>query len=153
VRIKIAGLAKESIVDGVGLRYTVFVQGCPHHCPGCHNPQTWNPDGGREVDTKTLIADFCKNQLLDGITLSGGEPFAQPEACAELARAAQAHGMSVWVYSGYTYDELLLRPEAAQLLEVCDVLIDGPFIQEQRTLALPWRGSRNQRVIWLKGGK
>lgn len=107
MQIKIAGLVPESIVDGPGIRFTVFTQGCPHHCPGCHNPQTHDFAGGEWKDTDEIIAQFQQNPLLKGITLSGGDPFVQPAACAELARAAHKAGKDVITYTGYTFEQLL----------------------------------------------
>lgn len=145
--MRIAGLVQDSIVDGVGIRFTVFVQGCGHHCPGCHNPQTHDPLGGREMCVEEIVAEMRSNPLTDGLTLSGGEPFDQPEGCLALAEAARAEGLNVWAYSGYRYEQLLADEKRAALLRAVDVLIDGPFLLAERSLALPWRGSRNQRVI------
>ena len=147
MKIRIAGLVNDSIVDGPGFRFSVFTQGCPHGCPGCHNPQTHDFAGGKDADTGEIIRQFLDNPLLDGITLSGGEPFCQCEACAELARAAKDAGLNVWAYSGYTFEELMEKPEAVELLRHVDVLVDGPFILAQRTLDAKWRGSKNQRLI------
>ena len=148
--IRIADLVQESVVDGPGIRLTVFVQGCPHHCKGCHNPGTWDYDGGRLIDTDEIIAMMDANPLLDGITLSGGEPLRQAVACMELARAAHERGLSVWCYTGYDFGTVLAAYVGAPgrgLLDYVDVLVDGPYIEAQRTLELPWRGSRNQRLI------
>lgn len=152
MRIRIAGTVNDSIVDGPGLRFTVFVQGCSHHCPGCHNPQTHDPNGGKETDTETLIAQMKKNPLLSGLTLSGGEPMEQPEACYELAKAAHKMGLNVWCYTGYTWEALMLENDPARmvLLHEADVLVDGPFVLAWKSLEIPWRGSRNQRVIDVK---
>jgi anaerobic ribonucleoside-triphosphate reductase activating protein len=152
MKLRIAGIVNDSIVDGPGLRLTVFFQGCPYRCPGCHNPQTHDPQGGRETDTAEIIAMMDKNPLLDGLTLSGGEPFIQPEAALELARAAKARGLNVWTYSGASYEALLADNDATTdaLLALCDVLVDGPFILAQRSLDLSFRGSRNQRLIDLE---
>lgn len=147
MQIRIAGTASDSIVDGPGLRYTVFTQGCPHHCEGCHNPQTHDFSGGRMADTEDMLEALDENPLLDGITLSGGEPFEQPLACLELARGAKQRGMTVWAYSGYTFEVLCRDNERKKLLEACDVLVDGPFVLSQRSLEVPWRGSRNQRLV------
>ncbi len=149
--IRIAGTVNDSIVDGPGLRYAVFTQGCPYACPGCQNPETHDPNGGRAADTNDLIREMMKNPLLDGLTLSGGEPLEQPEACIELAQAARARGLSVWIYSGATYEEIMARPQvpAHALLALCDVLVDGRYVQAQRSLELPFRGSRNQRLVDL----
>ncbi|MBQ5770589.1 MAG: anaerobic ribonucleoside-triphosphate reductase activating protein [Clostridia bacterium] len=152
--IRIAGIENDSIVDGPGFRLAVFTQGCPHHCPGCHNPETHPFDGGKEVDADRIVALMEENPLLDGITLSGGDPFCQPKACAYLAKAAKEMGLNVWAYSGWTFEELLEKskedPDILEVLENTDVLIDGPFILAQRTLELRFRGSENQRQIDVK---
>ncbi|MGN0778264.1 MAG: anaerobic ribonucleoside-triphosphate reductase activating protein [Aristaeellaceae bacterium] len=147
--IRIAGTVNDSIVDGVGYRYTVFTQGCPHHCPGCHNPQSHDFEGGRIVDTETIVRQVRENPLLDGMTLSGGEPFCQPEACRVLADAAHGLGLSVWCYTGYTLEKLMQEGDPARLalLDAVDVLVDGPFILAQKSLELKFCGSRNQRLI------
>lgn len=149
MKMRLAGFVQESIVDGPGFRLVVFAQGCPHHCPGCHNPHTHDFDGGWEVDTSEIIGMLDSNPLLDGITLSGGEPFYQAEACKELADAAHARGLSVWCYTGYTWNGLwqIHNRGMIDLLKSVDVLVDGRFILELRTLDLPWRGSKNQRLI------
>ena len=147
--MKIYGLVQDSIVDGPGFRFGCFVQGCPHNCPGCHNPDSHDPAGGTEMSVEEVARELLKNPMTDGLTLSGGEPFAQPEECLRLAKIAHEHGLNVWSYSGWTFEHLRDRGSEAQraLLAELDVLVDGPFLLEERTLALPWRGSRNQRVI------
>ena len=152
MKIRIAGILPESYVDGTGIRMAVFVQGCPHRCPGCHNPETHDFGGGWEVDTKDIVEILRLNQLLDGVTFSGGEPFCQPEACAEIARAAHRFGLNVWAYSGWTLEELRADQAKADLLREVDVLVDGRFVLEKKTYDLPFRGSENQRVLRLKGG-
>lgn len=149
--IRIAGLVNDSIVDGPGIRLAVFTQGCPHNCDGCHNPETHDFGGGKIIDTAEIIKMMEENPLLDGITLTGGEPFCQTDACAELARAAHRLGRNVWAYSGWTYEQLVKGCYYLRLLNEIDVLIDGPYIQKLRTLDLPWRGSRNQRLIRIRG--
>ena len=141
----------DSIVDGPGLRYVLFTQGCPHRCPGCHNPETLDPHGGLEMTVEEIIQDMRSNPLLDGLTLSGGEPFLQAQDCAKIARAARDAGLNVWCYTGFTLEMLQNMPEAQVLLTEIDVLIDGPYIQEKRSLTLKWRGSENQRIIPLRG--
>lgn len=150
--IQINGIMNDSIVDGPGLRLAVFVQGCPNHCPGCHNPETFDPRGGRRMQTEEIIQMLRDNPLLDGLTLSGGEPFEQPEACLVLAEAAKEMGLNVWIYSGYTYEALKKKenPAIQGLLALCDVLVDGPFVLAERSLELDFRGSKNQRLIDLK---
>ena len=148
MQIRIAGLVPESFVDGDGIRFAIFMQGCQRNCAGCHNPETHALDGGRLVDTDEIISEIKKNPLLDGITLTGGEPLLQIEAVGELARAAQSLGLNVWCYTGFAFEELPL--EVAPLLEYVDVLIDGEFIESLRDLELQFRGSRNQRIIDIK---
>lgn len=146
--MRIAATVQDSIVDGPGLRFTVFVQGCSRGCPGCHNPDTHDPSGGVERTEAELIARMRSNPLTDGLSLSGGEPFDQPEGCLTLARAAHEQGLDVWCWSGFLFEELG-RGTAAQraLLREVDVLVDGPFLLARRTLSLPWRGSSNQRIL------
>ena len=148
LQIRIAGLVPESFVDGDGIRFAIFMQGCLHNCAGCQNPETHALDGGRLVDTAEIISAIKKNPLLDGITLTGGEPLLQINSADELARAAKNLGLNVWCYTGFVFEEL--PPAAATLLENIDVLIDGKFIQELRDLELQFRGSRNQRIIDVK---
>ena len=149
MEIRLAGLEPESIVDGPGYRFTVFVQGCPHNCPGCHNPQTHDFSGGHLADTDDVIAHLGENPLVRGLTLSGGEPMMQPEPLYLIAKAAKEKGMNVWCYTGFTLDALLKEnnPARMALLHSIDVLVDGRFVQEQKSLSLLYRGSSNQRLI------
>lgn len=149
MKLKIAGIVNDSIVDGEGVRLTVFTQGCPHHCHGCHNPQTWSLDGGHEIDTEEIVQKLKANPLLSGITFSGGEPFLQPAPLTELARAAHKLGLDVWSYTGFTLEELEKRTDVQQLLNEVDVLVDGPYVEALRDLTLQFRGSLNQRIIDL----
>ena len=147
--IRLSGVVRNSIVNGPGVRIVYFAQGCPHHCPGCHNPETHAPLGGTLYSIRTLADLVISDPLLDGITLSGGEPFEQPEAMSELVtriRTARAE-LNVWAWSGYMMERLMEDPRRRALAELCDVIVDGPFVRERRTLDLPWRGSDNQRVI------
>ncbi len=150
MKLRIAGLVNDSIVDGPGFRLAVFTQGCPHNCLGCHNPETHDFNGGSDMDTAEIILTMEDNPLLDGVTLTGGDPFCQPEACLEVARAAHKLGLNVWAYSGWTYEQLLEDPKKRALLEETDVLVDGPFILAQRTLDKRFMGSKNQRAIDVK---
>ena len=149
--IRMAGVIRESIVDGPGLRFVVFAQGCPHGCPGCHNPATHDFQGGTDCSLEKILAAIDQNPLLDGVTFSGGEPMSQPEAFYNLAEAIKERGLNLIIYTGYTYEELQKlgesRPAVRKLLELTDLLIDGRFVLEQRDLSLLFRGSRNQRVI------
>ncbi|MCI5661934.1 MAG: anaerobic ribonucleoside-triphosphate reductase activating protein [Clostridia bacterium] len=148
MRFRLAGVVNDSIVDGPGLRLAVFAQGCPHHCPECHNPQSHDFDGGEWGDTAEILRIAEDNCLLDGITLTGGEPFCQPEACAELARGAHELGLNVWVYTGYLFENLLNGTDAQrELLKNADVLVDGPFLIAQKSMDVRFRGSKNQRLI------
>ena len=152
--LKISGTISDSIVDGPGLRYVIFTQGCPHKCPGCHNPQTHDFAGGTWADRDTILEPLRENPLLSGVTFSGGEPFVQAEPLAELASEIKAMKKHLMVYSGYTYEALEemshSRPGVAKLLLLADILVDGPYVEAQRDLTLPYRGSSNQRVIDLK---
>lgn len=149
--LRIAGIMRESIVDGPGIRFAVFCQGCPHHCPGCHNPETHDFNGGTEVSIERILKAIDENPLLKGVTFSGGEPTCQAEGFASLAKAVKARGLDITLFSGYTYDQLLHRcesePALKELLDLTDLLIDGPFLQAERDLTLQFRGSRNQRLI------
>lgn len=147
--LRIAGVIDESIVDGPGIRFVIFTQGCPHNCPGCHNPQTHDFASGHVVPISQLLAEIQANPLISGVTLSGGEPFCQPEPLAELVRVLKQGGKHIMAYSGYTWEQLLQLedPAVGMLLRQCDVLVDGPFVEAQRDLTLRFRGSRNQRLI------
>ena len=149
--IRLFGLVTDSIVDGPGFRTSIFTQGCPHNCEGCHNPESHAYDGGKLWTLDDVEKKFSGNPLLDGVTFSGGEPFEQAAECAELAARARAKGLNVWCYSGYTYEQLQTKAETddgvRQLLEAIDVLVDGRFILAERSLDLDFKGSRNQRVI------
>lgn len=154
-KLRIAGTIQDSIVDGPGIRFVIFTQGCPHHCPGCHNPQTHDFAGGYEADTEELLQKIYGNPILSGATFSGGEPFCQAEALVPIAEAVKAHGKHLMIYTGYLYEQLLAMedPSVQKLLELADVLVDGPFILAERNLTLQYRGSENQRVIDLKKTK
>ena len=149
--IRLYGTVSESIVDGPGIRFVIFVQGCPHHCPGCHNPQSHDPDGGTLTDTAALWETVLAHPDIDGITFSGGEPFTHAAALAEIGRAARDKGLNVMTYSGYTWERLLelakTDPGIHDLLAVTDYLVDGPFVLAQRDLTLKYRGSSNQRIL------
>ncbi len=151
--IRIAGIVKQSVVDGPGLRLTIFTQGCPHHCPGCHNPETHDFAGGYDCDVAVILEELEKNPLLRGITLSGGEPLCRAEELLPLVREVKRAGKDVVCYTGYTFEELMQikKKDAnlAALLELIDLLIDGRYDQSQRDLTLRFRGSRNQRVLNL----
>lgn len=146
--IVLAGIAFDSIVDGPGIRTAFFAQGCTHHCPGCHNPETWAFSGGQVYDEEELFALVKKNPICHGVTFSGGEPFDQAEGFFRFADLLKSRGYEVASYTGYTFEELLLGTEGQKaLLRSLDVLIDGPFLLAERSLDLFFRGSRNQRIL------
>ena len=149
--MRIANTVSDSIVDGPGLRFTVFTQGCRHNCPGCHNPETHPFEGGREVSVEELAEKMSRNPLTAGLTLSGGDPMEQAAECARLAALAKERGLNVWVYTGYTYEALLAQGDADRLalLAAADVLVDGPFLLAQKSYDALFCGSRNQRLIDL----
>ena len=146
--LDLSGIVGDSIVDGPGIRTTIFCQGCPHHCPGCHNPETWDFGCGTLVPVEDLVDVVRSNPLCRGVTFSGGEPFAQAAGFARLARLLKEKGYEVASYSGYTFEELLEGSDAQkELLASIDILIDGPFLMAERSLEVPFRGSRNQRIL------
>lgn len=148
-KIKISGIVEESIVDGPGIRMTVFTQGCQHNCKGCHNLQTHDYSGGEYMLIEDILNVAKQNPLLDGITISGGEPFDQAETCAKLARQAKAMGLNTVVYTGYQHEYLQNRNPYSLLLAETDILIDGKFEIDRMDLKLPFRGSSNQRILYL----
>ena len=146
--LDLSGIISDSIVDGPGIRTTIFCQGCPHHCPGCHNPETWAFGCGTPMEEEWLLEIVQSNPLCRGVTFSGGEPFAQAAGFAKLARLLKQRGYEVASYSGYTFEALLHgTPEQRELLQTIDILIDGPLIQAEKSLELAFRGSRNQRIL------
>ena len=149
--IKLSGLVPESFVDGPGIRFTIFTQGCPHRCDGCHNPETHDFNGGRMADVDKILYKITENPLIKGVTFSGGEPFCQPEPLAYLAKKLKEMGYHIMSYSGYTFEQLFdMSGENSyirDLLENLDILVDGPFILSERSLELRFRGSKNQRII------
>lgn len=153
-KIRLAGIIRESIVDGPGIRMTVFTQGCPHHCEGCHNPETWDFDKGYVGDIEKIFATAQKDPLLQGLTFSGGEPFMQAKPLAKLAKLCHENGLNVFCYTGFTFEKLVssfdTHPEWKELLDEVDYLVDGPFILAERSLMLHFRGSKNQRLLDVK---
>ena len=149
--IELAGFVDDSIVDGPGLRVAVFSQGCPHACPGCHNPETWKPGQGRTMTVADIFERISRNPLVTGVTFSGGDPLFQPSGFADLATLCKRSGYEVACYTGWTFEELQKRmvkePDVLRLLQQLDILIDGRFVLEERSLSAAWRGSRNQRIL------
>ncbi len=146
-----ADLQEDSVVDGVGLRTVIWTQGCTHHCKGCQNPQTWDLKGGGLVPISEVIKAIDEIKYQDGVTFSGGDPLLQVSACYEIAKHCKAKGLNIWVYTGFTYEELQKmmkeKPLYRKFLSLVDVLVDGRFILKERDLSLLFRGSRNQRLI------
>ncbi|MCL2081694.1 MAG: anaerobic ribonucleoside-triphosphate reductase activating protein [Oscillospiraceae bacterium] len=145
--LRVSALKHDSSVDGPGLRYVIFLQGCPHRCPGCHNPGTLDVDGGFLVSSEEILCDLSRNPLISGITLSGGEPLEQAEPLTGLVKTVKSKGLSVWLYSGYTWEEIMVSDSKWALLSLCDVLVDGRFDKTRKSPHLPFRGSENQRII------
>lgn len=148
-RLRISGIENDSIVDGPGLRLTVFTQGCPHHCPGCHNPQTHSFKGGKKVWVSKVIKEIAESPLIYGVTFSGGEPFMQAKTLIPIARFVKAQGLEMACYTGFLFEELLADkvPFARELLNYIDILIDGKFVLSQKSMDLKYKGSKNQRTI------
>lgn len=150
-KLRLAGVIRESIVDGPGWRFVVFVQGCPHHCKNCQNPGTWDFDGGYTTTVENIINAVKEDKLLTGVTFSGGEPFTQAKELTVLAKKVREAGLDVMSFSGYTYEELINGATSdngwLDLLSELSLLVDGKFIEEQKSLELKFRGSRNQRII------
>jgi anaerobic ribonucleoside-triphosphate reductase activating protein len=150
--VRISGIANESVVDGPGIRTTVFFQGCCHQCSGCHNPETWDLKGGVDVVIADLIPRLKLNPLVAGVTFSGGEPFLQAGPVAVLGKIIKEMGLNLWVYTGFLWENLLhsQNSQFKELLEIADVLIDGPFVANLQDSHLAFKGSLNQRIIDVK---
>ncbi|MBE6903766.1 MAG: anaerobic ribonucleoside-triphosphate reductase activating protein [Ruminococcaceae bacterium] len=149
-KIRVANFINDSITDGPGLRFTLFVQGCTHCCKGCHNPSTWALDGGSLMSPEEIFNEFKDNILLSGVTFSGGEPFLQAKELLPLAKMIKDSGLELAIYSGFTYQEIIDDPVKKELLSFADTLIDGRFELENRSLCLKFKGSTNQRIIDVK---
>ena len=152
MELRVAGIVKESVVDGPGFRYVIFSQGCTHGCKGCHNPDTHALDGGYVVDADSLIEDIKQSLHIDGVTFSGGEPFLQAETFVHIAEKLKESNINIVCYTGFTFEALINSNNESQikLLGLIDMLIDGPYVEELKDISLTFRGSRNQRIIDVK---
>jgi len=146
--LNIARWLRRSAVNGPGERFVLWVQGCSIRCPGCCNPDTWSTAPRRAVTVRRLLREILTSPEIEGVTLTGGEPFEQPEPLASLAGEVQAMGLSMFVNTGCELDELV-SPAQQRLLEMSDVVVSGPYRQELDRPGLPWQGSSNQRVVFL----
>ena len=145
--ISILEIVEDTTVDGPGFRTSVYSSGCPHHCPGCHNPQSWNIDNGHQVETEEILKVILDDPFAD-VTFSGGDPMFQPQGFTELAKAIkQQSSKNIWCYTGFLFEDLLKSPVQKALLENIDVLVDGRFVEALKDEELRFRGSSNQRII------
>ena len=149
--LRILDILEETMADGPGLRTSVYCAGCAHHCPGCHNPQSWDFAGGREMTVEEILG-VIKDDEFSNVTFSGGDPMYQVEGFTELARRIKEEtGKTIWCYTGFTYEEILANKRMSMILPYLDVIVDGPFVQALRDPELLFRGSSNQRLIYLNG--
>jgi anaerobic ribonucleoside-triphosphate reductase activating protein len=144
--MRVMNILHDSIVDGRGLRTVIFFAGCPHHCVGCHNPQSWNQENGTVMTDEEIFQEVIRNELSD-VTFSGGEPFLQSKEIEPLAQRLKQEGKNIWCYTGFLYEELMNHPHHLALLKHIDVLVDGRFEITKRDLSLLFKGSNNQRII------
>ncbi len=153
MKIRVLDILEETMADGPGFRTSIYCAGCAHHCTGCHNPHSWDFAGGREVAVDELLA-VIKADEFSNVTFSGGDPLYQVEAFAELARRIKSEtSKTIWCYTGFTYEEIVADERLSMILPYLDVLVDGPFIESLRDSELHFRGSSNQRIIHLAGGR
>ena len=153
--MNLCGYIPESINEGPGVRAVLFISGCRHACPGCFNPASWDFEAGEpftEIRKQEILREAADNPLLDGITLCGGDPFFSAEECVSLVKEFRVRcpGKNVWAYTGYTFEAIMRQPKLRELALLCDVIVDGRFVLAERDVALPFRGSRNQRLIDVK---
>lgn len=149
LKISVLDIVQQTMADGPGLRTSIYCAGCEHHCPGCHNPQSWNINNGKWMSVGELF-DIIVSDTISNVTFTGGDPFYQAEAFTALARKIKTEtNKNIWCWTGFTIEQIRQDPEKNQLLEYIDTLVDGPFILEQRDVTLLFRGSPNQRIIYL----
>lgn len=144
--IRVLDIKYGTSVDGIGLRTSIYCAGCQNHCPGCHNPQSWDENGGEPIKIDELFKHIVDADM--NVTFTGGDPMLHPEGFIELAQMIKNHtNKNIWCYTGYNFEDLLQHPIRRKLVELCDVIVDGRFVESERDLSLHFRGSRNQRVI------
>lgn len=148
MNLRVLKIIDGTTVDGIGLRTSIYFAGCSHQCAGCHNPQSWNTDGGYEISVDDILRQVIENDL--DVTFSGGDPLLQVEPLTRLAEKIKEAGKNIWCYTGYTFEEILANPRLKQILPHVDVVVDGPFLLDRRDISLHFRGSDNQRVIDVK---
>lgn len=144
-------IIRGTTVDGPGFRTSIYMAGCDHRCPGCHNPQTWNPDAGREM-TLNEIMEIVREEGFD-VTLTGGDPLCSPELTFELVKSIKSEGYGIWLYTGFTMEEIQKREDLRKILPFLEAIVDGPFIESLKSVDLPFRGSSNQRIIFINNLK
>lgn len=148
--LSVISIIEDTMVDGPGFRTAIYCAGCKHHCKGCHNPQSWDFNNGTMMSTRQIM-DIIKQDPFANVTFSGGDPMFQPEGFTELAEAIRMEtNKTIWCWTGYKFEMLLRMPKQHRLLELIDVIVDGPFIEAQKDPDLLFRGSRNQRLIDVK---
>ena len=144
--IRVLDIKYGTSVDGIGLRTSIYCAGCQNHCPGCHNPQSWDENGGEPISIDVLFKNIVDADM--NVTFTGGDPMLHPEGFIELAQMIKNNtNKNIWCYTGYSFEDLLQHPVRRKLVELCDVIVDGPYVESERDLSLHFRGSRNQRVI------
>lgn len=149
-KLRVLDIVGGTSVDGSGLRTSIYFAGCSHHCPGCHNPQSWDPQGGRLMSVDEIMEVVRENDF--NVTFSGGDPLFQAEALLPLAKAVKDEGYTIWCYTGYLYEDVIADECLSEVLKYVDVLVDGPFVMDLRDTSLLFRGSSNQRIIELSAG-
>ena len=144
--IRVLDIKYGTSVDGIGLRTSIYCAGCQNHCPGCHNPQSWDENGGEPISVEVLFKNIVDADM--NVTFTGGDPMLHPEGFIELAQMIKNNtNKNIWCYTGYKFEDLIQHPIRRKLVELCDVIVDGPYVESERDLSLHFRGSRNQRVI------
>lgn len=151
MKVRVLDIMRGTTVDGPGFRTSIYLAGCSHHCPGCHNPSSWSFDGGEEVDVEDLLAVIAEEDF--DVTLSGGDPMYRPETVAYLASEIKKLGHTTWVYTGFTWEELQTSPRMMDALTDVEAVVEGPYIESLHDPDLLFRGSSNQRIIYLNGLK